>query len=93
MFRQWSEVRVDDGQELRRVRWRSRRGMLELDLFLVPFAEHRYADLTPAERSAYRRLLDREDWEILDWLRQDSTPAPELAGIVELVREGTKAND
>ncbi len=82
-------MHVDDGRELQRVRWRSRRGMLELDLFLVPFAENRYADLTPADRAAYRRLLDREDWEILDWLRQDSAPAPGLAGIVELVRAGS----
>ena len=82
-------MHVDDGRELQRVRWRSRRGMLELDLFLVPFAENRYADLTPADRAAYRHLLDREDWEILDWLRQDSVPAPGLAGIVELVRAGS----
>ena len=84
---------MDDGRELRRIRWRSRRGMLELDLFLVPFAENRYADLTPADRASFRHLLDRDDWEILDWLRRDSTPAPNLAGIVELVREGAKAND
>ena len=80
---------MDDGQELRRVRWRSRRGMLELDLFLVPFAENCYADLTPTDRAAYRDLLDREDWEILDWLRQDSAPAPGLAHIVNLVRAGS----
>lgn len=86
-------MQVDDGQELRRVRWRSRRGMLELDLFLIPFAESRYAHLASADRAAYRHLLDREDWEILDWLRQDSTPTPDLAGIVELVREATKADD
>lgn len=83
---------MDDGRELQRVRWRSRRGMLELDLFLVPFAESRYVDLTPADRAAYRHLLDREDWEILDWLRQDSAPSADLAGIVGLVREAAKAN-
>lgn len=86
-------MQVDDGRELRRVCWRSRRGMLELDLFLVPFAENRYADLTSADRAAFRHLLDREDWEILDWLRQDSAPAPDLAGIVELVRKGAMADD
>ncbi|MCY3818638.1 MAG: succinate dehydrogenase assembly factor 2 [Gammaproteobacteria bacterium] len=77
---------MDDGRELRRVRWRSRRGMLELDLFLVPFAESCYADLSRTDRAAFRHLLDREDWEILDWLRQDCAPAPGLAGIVTLVR-------
>ncbi len=82
-------MHVDDGRELHRVRWRSRRGMLELDLFLMPFAESCYADLTPADRAAYRDLLRCGDWEILDWLRQDSAPPPALAHIVELVRAGS----
>lgn len=82
-------MHVDDGREFERVRWRSRRGMLELDLFLVPFAESCYADLTPADRAAYRDLLRCEDWEILDWLRRDSVPSPDLAHIVELVRAGS----
>lgn len=61
--------------------------MLELDLYLVPFAEHRYSGLTRPDRAAYRKLLEREDWEILDWLRQESLPVPDLARIVTLVRE------
>ncbi len=77
--------------EERRILWRSRRGMLELDLFLVPFAERCYANLTLADRAAYRTLLECDDWEILDWLRRDSAPAPHLARIVELVREARKA--
>lgn len=82
-------MHVDDSRERERVRWRSRRGMLELDLFLVPFAESCYADLKPADRASYRDLLKCEDWEILDWLRQDSAPSPDLAHIVELVRAGS----
>ena len=76
-----------DSEDSRRTQWRSRRGMLELDLYLVPFAEHRYSGLTSADRAAYRKLLEREDWEILDWLRRESMPPPDLARIVALVRE------
>ena len=61
--------------------------MLELDLYLVAFAENRYAGLTRADRAAYRKLLEHGDWEILDWLRGDSVPSPGLARIVTLVRE------
>ncbi len=80
-------MQVDDGQELRRVLWRSRRGMLELDLYLVPFAEHQYSGLTRADQAAYQKLLECEDWEILDWLRREAVPAPDLARIVTLVRD------
>ena len=76
-----------DSEDLRRIQWRSRRGMLELDLYLVAFAAHRYAGLTRADRAAYRKLLEHGDWEILDWLRRDSVPSPDLTRIVTLVRE------
>ena len=69
-----------------RVYWRSRRGMLELDLYLVPFAERVYADLPEGDRRAYRELLECHDWEILDWLHDRSAPPPRLEGIVARVR-------
>lgn len=84
---------MDDARDLRQARWRSRRGMLELDLYLVPFAERCYAELSPIDRAAYRALLGREDWEILDWLRRESPPARGLTRIVRLVRESRKVPD
>lgn len=75
-----------DGEDQGRVYWRSRRGMLELDLYLVPFAERVYADLSDADRRAYRELLECHDWEILDWLQDRSAPPPRLEEIVTRVR-------
>ena len=42
----------------RQARWRSRRGLLELDLLLPEFAAHEYLNLAPELRRAYARLLD-----------------------------------
>lgn len=75
-----------DREDRGRVSWRSRRGMLELDLYLVPFAELVYADLPEADRRAYRELLECHDWEILDWLHDRSTPPRSLVQIVARVR-------
>ena len=74
--------RADDAKAV----WRSRRGMLELDLYLVPFAEREHGRLTAAERSAYAELLNTDDWQILDWLQGRSEPSAGLAAIVERVR-------
>ena len=41
-----------------RLRWRSRRGMLELELALQPFVEQRLASLSAADRERYARLLE-----------------------------------
>jgi antitoxin CptB len=76
---------VDDG-ELGRVLWRSRRGLLELDLRLVPFAREAYERLADGQRAAYRRLLEEDDHDVLDWL-SGREPAPQhLSEIVRLVR-------
>ena len=68
----------------RQVRWRSRRGMLELDLLLTKFADQRYPLLDDADQAAYRRLLAHGDWQLWDWL-QGQPPASDLARIVRLV--------
>ncbi|MXX07591.1 MAG: succinate dehydrogenase assembly factor 2 [Gammaproteobacteria bacterium] len=54
--------------DLQKIYWRSRRGMLELDLLLVPFTLEAYADLSPADQLRYRQLLECEDQDLFAWL-------------------------
>lgn len=71
----------------RRAWWRSRRGMLEIDVFLVPFIEERFADLPPEQQRAYERLLENEDTELHHWLTGKGQPDDaELASLVEEIR-------
>ncbi len=73
-------------EEARRVYWHSRRGMLELDLILVPFVEQQYANLTEEQQHAYRALLACEDTEIYAWMMQRSQPEEEsLRPIVQRI--------
>ncbi len=74
-----------DPRHWQRALWRSRRGMLELDLLLADFVRERYPQLEAADQAAYRRLLARDDWELLGWL-QGELPMPGLARITGLVR-------
>ena len=67
--------------------WRSRRGLLELDLLLPPFVNSRFDALSSAQVSALHRLLACEDHDIWDWYQRRSTPDDvALAEIVDLVR-------
>ncbi len=67
--------------------WRSRRGLLELDLLLPPFVKARFDSLSSAQVSALQRLLDCEDQDVWDWYQRRSAPGDVgLAEIVELVR-------
>lgn len=65
---------------------RSRRGLLELDLFLVPFVEARYAELGKAEQKAYDQLLIEEDTDILDWLKGARVEDARFSAIIERIR-------
>ena len=47
--------------ELNRLFWHSRRGMLELDVLLVPFVQEVYPHLNQVDRDLYVRLLTCED--------------------------------
>ena len=56
--------------ELNRLYWHSRRGMLELDVLLVPFVREVYPTLNDADRDLYRRLLTCEDQDMFGWFMQ-----------------------
>ena len=49
---------------LQRVRWRCRRGLLELDIVLGRFIEQRYQTLSHEQRAVFDELLDLPDTEL-----------------------------
>jgi antitoxin CptB len=55
-------------KQLERVRWRCRRGLLELDLVLQRFVDEYYAKLGVAERRQFETLLDLSDNELWDMI-------------------------
>ena len=60
--------------DLKHIYWRSRRGMLELELKLVPFLRDHYKALSAAEQQTYEALLAEEDWQLYDWLQGREIP-------------------
>ncbi len=68
------------------LRWRCRRGMLELDVLLGGFLERRYRELTEAQLEALVEMLRVEDDQLWDWLRGHTRPPEQrIAEIVELI--------
>ncbi len=53
-------------EEVRRLSWRCRRGLLELDIVLQHFSEHHLAGLSLQELAVFDGLLDLPDNEFLD---------------------------
>ncbi len=72
--------------EYNRLYWHSRRGMLELDLILVPFLESQYDKLTAPQQADYKRLLTCEDQDMWNWFMGMAVPPDkELVQIVERI--------
>jgi len=64
--------------QLRRLRWRARRGLLENDLLLGRFLERQGDTLTAAEVDALGRLLELPDPVLFELLLGRQRPAGEL---------------
>ncbi len=60
---------------VQRIYWHSRRGMLELDLLLMPFAREVFPSLSEAEQLLYQDFLEQEDQDLFVWLMERGQPA------------------
>lgn len=72
--------------ELNRLRWRSRRGMLELDLLLLPFFEQAFESLPEDQQNTFIELLEQDDPDLLAWFSRKTRPeADNLAAMVDMI--------
>jgi len=69
-----------------RIRWRCRRGLLELDLVLEAFLARGYGRLDAGQRRLFDELLERPDNDLLDLALGRSEPEPRYRSVVELLR-------
>ena len=87
-----SEIRSQT--ELNRLRWRSRRGMAELDVLFVPFFEEAFDALSADMKEVYARMLDEEDPELWSWFSEQSAPDdPQYRSLVSLMLNRVRPND
>ncbi|HET7831354.1 MAG TPA: succinate dehydrogenase assembly factor 2 [Gallionella sp.] len=74
-------------KRLERLRWRSRRGLLELDIVLGRFIDTHYLQLDELEQQTFEALLDMPDTVLWDMIagRQEAQPAEHRA-LLEKIR-------
>jgi antitoxin CptB len=64
--------------------WRCRRGVRELDVLFERFLETEYPQLSESQKVAFERMLEVQDPIIMDWLFSKSQPQdPELEMLVQ----------
>lgn len=77
-----------------RLRWKCRRGMLELDIMLQSFLKHNYADLSSEDTQYFEQLLDYEDNPLFELLMGHMQPAnPAMKNVIKFIQQSTLPKD
>ena len=76
-----------DDIELRRLRWKCRRGMRELDQLLARYLERKWRQSPEAERAVFLRLLETEDDRLWHWfMGHERSDDAEIQTLLERIR-------
>ena len=79
---------MSEDAELRRLRWRCRRGMRELDQLMLRYLDGRWPVADESERALFLQLMDTEDDKLWRWfMGYEHCPDAELAALVERIRQ------
>ena len=79
---------TSDDVELKRIRWRCRRGMRELDQLFGRYVDRQWAQAPEAERGVFLRLLDCEDDKLWRWfMGYEQCPDVALASLIQQIRQ------
>ena len=74
-------------REKSRILWRCRRGTKEMDLLLQQFVVEHYDSLAPKAQTAFRRLLDQPDPDIMDWVMgKVEPPTADVKQLIDIIR-------
>lgn len=78
----------DDEVELRRLRWKCRRGMRELDQLFGRYLDREWRQASEGDRAVFLRLLECEDDKLWHWfMGHEVAPDAELATLVSIIRQ------
>lgn len=74
--------------EERRLFWRARRGLKELDVFFEPFMRDHYLSISPEEQVMVAKLIACEDPDLLSWFMGYEQPADtDLQHIIHVIQQ------
>ena len=83
------KLKIDHNvNELQRLAWSCRRGMLELDIILSNFLQEEFLKLNTDQKQAFTDILQYPDPELFSFLMGNMLPnTPSHSDIILLVRE------
>ncbi len=69
--------------EERKVIYRARRGLKEIDVYFDPYVKQYYLQADAEEKATFAELVAQEDPDLLDWFMEVSEPErPEMKQLI-----------
>ena len=69
--------------EERKVIYRARRGLKEIDVYFDPYVKQYYLQADAEEKATFAELVAQEDPDLLDWFMEVSEPPrPEMKQLI-----------
>lgn len=73
------------------LRWRCRRGMLELDILFNQFIDSQYVNISDAEKNTFDQLLDYPDQLLFDlFLGHQTSSDPYVSQLIQRIRQSVQ---
>lgn len=73
--------------EERKVIYRARRGLKEIDVYFDPYVKNYYLQADAAEKATFAALVEQEDPDLLDWFMEVSEPPkPEMRALINKLK-------
>lgn len=73
--------------EERKVIYRARRGLKEIDVYFDPYVKQHYLQADEHEKAMFAELVEQEDPDLLDWFMEVSEPPrPELIDFIKKLK-------
>ncbi|MNV40214.1 Antitoxin CptB [compost metagenome] len=80
-------MQTEDEILLKKLRWRCRRGMRELDQLFGRYLDRRWVEAPEAERAVFLQLLESEDDKLWRWsMGYEACPDAPQAQLLEYIR-------
>ncbi|RDX36316.1 succinate dehydrogenase assembly factor 2 family protein [Kangiella sp. HD9-110m-PIT-SAG07] len=74
-------------QELKKLQWASRRGMLELDVVLLPYLENHGHEFSSEDLIQYQQFLEETDPDLYAWIMGFEAPKDEYAELIKSIKQ------
>lgn len=74
--------------QIKKLQWQCRRGMLELDVILIPFLNEHFEELNADLKDIFEIFLKESDPDLYTWIMGfGQCENPDFKGIIQIIRD------